>query len=91
MDSRDGIIPTIIPNWDHSPLTGKKAFILHGSNPELFRSHVDDVLDVLRDKPQEHRIAFVKSWNEWAEGNYLEPDMKFGTGYLEVLWEELFK
>ena len=91
MDSRDGIIPTIIPNWDHSPRTGKKAFILHGSTPELFRSHVDDVLDVLRDKPQEHRIAFVKSWNEWAEGNYLEPDMKFGTGYLEVLREELFK
>ena len=91
VDSRDGIIPTIIPNWDHSPRTGKKAFILHGSTPELFRRHVDDVLDVLKDKPAEHRIAFVKSWNEWAEGNYLEPDLKFGTAYLEVLRNELFK
>ena len=26
---------------------------------------------------------------EWAEGNYLEPDMSFGTGYLEVIQEEL--
>ncbi len=91
MDSQDGIIPTIIPNWDHSPRTGRNAFILHASTPELFRTHVDDVLEVLKDKPEEHRIAFVKSWNEWAEGNYLEPDMKFGTGYLKVLGEELYK
>ena len=34
-------------------------------------------------------FIFVKSWNEWAEGNHLEPDLKFGRGYLEVLKEEI--
>lgn len=34
-------------------------------------------------------IVFIKSWNEWAEGNHLEPDLKFGTAYLEALRDEL--
>lgn len=90
-DSEADIIPTIIPNWDHSPRTGKKAFILHGATPEVFGSHVEDVLDAVAEKPEEHRIAFVKSWNEWAEGNYLEPDLKFGRGFLEELGRRLLK
>ena len=35
------------------------------------------------------RILFVKSWNEWAEGNYLEPDGRFGRQYLDVVREEV--
>jgi hypothetical protein len=43
----------------------------------------------VRAVPREHRIVFVKAWNEWAEGNHLEPDLKFGLGYLEALRDEL--
>lgn len=82
--------PTIIPNWDHSPRSGKRGYILHNSNPDLFRKHVKNVLNVIKDKDEEDKIVFVKSWNEWGEGNYLEPDLKFGKGYLNVL-EELIK
>ena len=84
-------IPTIIPNWDHSPRSGKKAYILHGSTPELFRHHVKDVFNVIQDKDKMNRISFIKSWNEWGEGNYLEPDKVFGQHYLDVLKEELNK
>ena len=38
----------------------------------------------IENKPLDHRLAFVKSWNEWAEGNYLEPDLHYGKRYLEV-------
>jgi Glycosyltransferase WbsX len=31
----------------------------------------------------------ITSWNEWAEGNYLEPDAEVGRGRLEVLRHEL--
>jgi hypothetical protein len=39
----------------------------------------------IENKPLDHRLAFVKSWNEWAEGNYLEPDLHYGKRYLEVI------
>lgn len=38
-------------------------------------------------KQPEHKILFLRSWNEWAEGNYMEPDLKFGHGYLDALAE----
>jgi lipopolysaccharide biosynthesis protein len=81
--------PCVVPNWDNTPRSGSNGLVLHGSTPELFRRHLRRALDRMRDVPREHRIVFVKSWNEWAEGNHLEPDRKFGLRYLEVLREEL--
>ncbi len=86
-DYLNEVIPTIIPNWDHSPRTGKKGYILDGSNPALFGDHVKKVLQSVSNKPLEKKIVFLKSWNEWAEGNYMEPDLKFGHGYLKALRE----
>ena len=83
--------PCVIPNWDNTPRSGWNGLVLHNSTPELFRRHLRKALDRVRDAPREHRIVFVKSWNEWAEGNHLEPDLKFGLRYLEVLREELLE
>jgi hypothetical protein len=81
--------PCAIPNWDNSPRSGRRALILHNSNPELFRRHLREVLKRAEALPLENRVVFVKSWNEWAEGNYLEPDQRFGHQYLNVLREEV--
>jgi hypothetical protein len=83
------IYPSIVPRWDHSPRSGGRRTILHGSTPNLFRRHVREVLHDARVLPAEERIVFVKSWNEWAEGNYLEPDHRYGRQYLDVLREEV--
>lgn len=55
----------------------------------MFRKHVKDVLSAVSDKKEEHNIVILKSWNEWAEGNYVEPDLVHGNGYLNVLKEEI--
>ena len=88
-DSQDNIYPTILPQWDRTARAGNKAPIYHGSTPELFKINVNEVLNAVKDKPYEHKIIFLKSWNEWAEGNYVEPDLKFGHGYLDVLKETI--
>jgi hypothetical protein len=52
---------------------------------------VEKVLDSVGHKADEHKVVILKSWNEWAEGNYMEPDLKHGRGYLEALKEALNK
>lgn len=81
--------PSIIPNWDHSPRSGNKTYLLHNSTPEYFGEHLTDVFERVKNKPEQQKIVFLKSWNEWAEGNYMEPDMKWGLQYLEMLKKKL--
>jgi len=77
--------PSVVPRWDNSPRAGKKGVVLHASTPELFEQHFREVLSSVAHRSTEDNIVFVKSWNEWAEGNYLEPDQKFGHGYLHAM------
>lgn len=88
-DQMTDCYPSIFPNWDHSPRSGRHGHILHNSNPIAFKKHVKNVLKMVKDKPKENQIVFIRSWNEWAEGNYMEPDLKFGRAYLEALKEAL--
>lgn len=88
-DYEKNVIPTIIPNWDHTPRSGLGGYVLQGSTPELFKKHVEMVLETIKDKPEEERLVFIKSWNEWGEGNHLEPDLRYGMAYLEKLKEVL--
>ena len=81
----NNVHPCIIPNWDHSPRSGANATILTGATPELFGDLIQHTLDIIKSKPKEEQLVFVKSWNEWAEGNYLEPDLEYGHQYLNVI------
>ncbi|MDY0145063.1 MAG: glycoside hydrolase family 99-like domain-containing protein [Kiritimatiellia bacterium] len=84
-DRWEKVYPTLVPNWDRSPRCGRKAAIYTNCTPQHFERAVGMAMDLIREKPFEHRILFVQSWNEWGEGNHLEPDLKYGHGYLEAL------
>ncbi len=93
-EEKDGLldsIPVIAPNWDHSPRSGANAIILKNSKPQLFQELVTKTLNIVDKKPKDYQIVLLKSWNEWGEGNYMEPDMEFGKGYVEALSTALQK
>ncbi len=81
--------PCIFPNWDNTPRCGQEGYVLENSSPELFRIILHNAINQVNHYPPEKRLIIIKSWNEWAEGNYLEPDKKFGLGYLDVIKEML--
>ena len=85
------VYPVIIPNWDNSPRRKTGAVIYTDSTPKLFKKHVEEALDLIKDKTEDDKILFLKSWNEWGEGNYMEPDLKYGKGYIHALREALYE
>lgn len=88
-DRREDVYPQILPRWDKTPRQGKNAEVFINSTPELFGESIDKALDCIKDKSDEHKILFAFAWNEWGEGAYLEPDIRFGRKYLEVLREKI--
>ena len=83
-DRGDDRYPCVIPNWDNTPRSGRRGLVFVGDTPALLRRQVDDAFRRARRLPESRRLVFVKSWNEWAEGNHLEPDHRDGLAYLEV-------
>ncbi len=79
------VIPSLVPQWDHTPRSGWNGALFVHSTPDYFYRHALMALDAVRDKPVKHRILFLKSWNEWGEGNYMEPDITHGRGFIEAL------
>lgn len=81
----ENVFPVIVSNWDYTPRRGMGGLIYKNSTPELFYNHVCQAIDLISSKPKERQILFLKSWNEWGEGNYIEPDIQFGKGYIYAL------
>ncbi len=82
-------IPCVLPNWDNTPRSGARGVVLEGSTPQKFALAIDRALALWRKRDREDNFIFVKSWNEWAEGNHLEPSRRWGRAYLEVLATKL--
>lgn len=77
------IIPTIIPNWDHTPRSGINGNVLTNVSPELFLKHLNSIKKNIQTK--KNQLVFLKSWNEWGEGNFIEPSKNNGFKYLEQI------
>jgi len=77
--------PLAIPNWDNTPRTKNEGTVYLNTNPQAFEKHLTACLDQARKSPIDRQIVFIKSWNEWAEGNVLEPTQEYGRQYLEAI------
>jgi lipopolysaccharide biosynthesis protein len=78
------LFPGIFPMWDNSARREKEATIIHGSTPELYGKWLRHILHKFKPFSIEENFVFINAWNEWAEGNHLEPCQKWGRAYLET-------
>lgn len=89
-DKWENVYPSIFPNWDRTPRGGKAATIYTHSTPEVFADVVRKSSELVKDKQDEHKIVFIQAWNEWGEGNFMEPDLQYGRGYVDKMHEVVY-
>jgi lipopolysaccharide biosynthesis protein len=78
--------PCVMPGWDNSPRRAREAYVFVDSHPDAYREWLSAALaKAARNAPDS--LAFVNAWNEWGEGNHLEPCRRFGHAFLEATAE----
>lgn len=83
--------PGITPSWDNSARKKNNYLIMHNSSPTLYKKWLSSILDNFTPFSEEENFLFINAWNEWAEGNHLEPDLKWGKEYLLKTKETILK
>lgn len=74
--------PCVTPMWDNTSRRKRNIIMMTGSNPKLYGKWLNNVLNKFIPYSSEENLVFINAWNEWAEGNHLEPDRKWGKSYL---------
>jgi hypothetical protein len=72
-----------MPGWDNTPRRRDTSYVFHGANPLSFRrwlARASAAALAGGGTP----LVFVNAWNEWAEGNHLEPSRRWQHQYLEA-------
>lgn len=84
-------IPCVCPGWDNSPRRESGANIFVNSTPQRYEFWLREVVNRLQSLSQPiasgispDSLVFINAWNEWAEGNHLEPCQRWGRAYLEA-------
>jgi lipopolysaccharide biosynthesis protein len=78
--------PGITPSWDNTPRRKKRnAHVFHDSTPDKFGLWIKKTIEDFVPYSDEENFIFINAWNEWAEGAHLEPDVKWGRAYLDVI------
>jgi hypothetical protein len=85
LDGAPTTFPGAFVDWDNTPRYGRRALIFRGACPERFESGMRRLCARLEERPPDERLVFINAWNEWAEGAYLEPDVRPGLAYLEAI------
>ncbi|MDS4042698.1 MAG: glycoside hydrolase family 99-like domain-containing protein [Candidatus Competibacter sp.] len=76
---------TAMPSWDNTARRQDNSDIFLGTEPEYYERWLKRIVTETRwFRAANERLVFVNAWNEWAEGNHLEPDRKYGHRYLEA-------
>lgn len=74
----------VTPGWDNAARRQRGATIFLDSTPRVYEGWLRALVqETMKTHDGDERILFINAWNEWAEGNHLEPDQRWGLAYLE--------
>jgi hypothetical protein len=76
--------PAVTVGWDNTARHASNATLFESATPEHYRRWLAGAVDSLAAVREEENYLFIVAWNEWAEGNHLEPDLRFGRAFLEA-------
>ncbi len=83
------VYPSVVVGWDNTPRRGAAGTVLTGASPAALRAAISNAVAYVGDRPPAERLVFVNAWNEWGEGNRLEPEERYGFGYLKAVRDAL--
>lgn len=85
--SNHKVFKSIYATWDNSARTAfKKAHLYEGVTPETFTIWLNDIIKYTKENnSDQEQYIFINAWNEWAEGAHLEPDVRYGYKWLQVI------
>ena len=78
------IFKTVFPSWDNTARTGDRALIVTNGTPDNYEFWLSSVINLVQRNHDAEQLVFINAWNEWAEGCHLEPDHRFGHGFLQA-------
>lgn len=85
-------IRCVTPGFDNSARRSAEAVIIDGATPDRYGAWLREIIRKVKCKPnRDEHVVFINAWNEWGEGNHLEPDLKWGRGFLEATRQALYE
>ena len=73
------------PSWDNDARKPGKGVTFVNSTPDNYEKWLDYLLHYTNENRESNeKLIFLIAWNEWAEGNHLEPCQKWGHSYLQA-------
>ena len=79
------LIKTAVPSWDNDARRQGAGMTFTGSTPAKYEAWLRELIQLAEQRPFfGERLVCVNAWNEWCEAAYLEPDLHFGSAYLNA-------
>jgi len=79
------LIKAAVPSWDNDARRQGAGIVIAGSTPEKYETWLGELVARAECRPEfGEPVVCINAWNEWCEGTYLEPDLHFGSAYLNA-------
>jgi len=79
------LVKTVVPSWDNDARRQGTGLVITDSTPAKYEAWLSELVERAQEAPFfGEAMVCINAWNEWCEGAYLEPDLHYGSAYLNA-------